>query len=68
MSKIAIMALALTLVGGAALAQNAPAPSGQNTAYAQLVSKMDEAYHMQFKVPGMPEQTAARAASAKTAG
>jgi len=68
MSKILMVALALTLCGGAALAQNAPSRSGQDAAYARLVTEMDRAYNMKFKVPAVPEDTAARTAPAKTAG
>lgn len=66
MSKISVMALVLTLAGGAAVAQSAAAPA-QDAKYAQLVDKMDHAYNMQFKVPQAPEETAARSAPVKTA-
>jgi len=71
MAKISLASLALVLAlsGGAALAQNAPAKQdGGATPYAVLVAKMDQAYHMQFKVPAEPEQTAARSAPSKPAG
>jgi hypothetical protein len=66
--SLASLALALVLGGGAAFAEGARTPNVAATPYAVLVAKMDQAYHMQFKVPAAPEKTAARGVPAKSAG